>query len=155
MMKNNDRTKRDGLVPIVSRRRFVQGITAGAVAAMHWTSRPAFGETSPNTPSILTGNRFELTVDSRAVNFTGRHAGAHSINGCVPGPTLKWKEGDTVTISVVNRLKKATSIHWHGVRLPAEMDGVPGLSFAGIPAGETLRLPHTSSSERNILVPQP
>ncbi len=137
-MNSKDKTNKDRSFPLVSRRRFVQGIAAGgAVAAMRWTSRPAFGETSPCTPSILTGNRFELTVDSKPVNFTGHHASAHSINGSVPGPTLKWREGETVTVSVTNRLKKTTSIHWHGVRLPADMDGVPGLSFAGIPAGET------------------
>ena len=54
-----------------------------------------------------------------------------------PDPILRWREGDTVTIAVTNRLKGQTSIHWHGIRAPADMDGVPGLSFAGIPAGET------------------
>jgi CopA family copper-resistance protein len=52
---------------------------------------------------------------------------------------LRWREGDTVTIAVTNRMKEQTSIHWHGIRLPADMDGVPGLSFAGIPPGETFR----------------
>ncbi len=55
-----------------------------------------------------------------------------AINGSLPGPTLRWREGDTVTLRVRNRLKQDTSIHWHGIILPADMDGVPGLSFHGI-----------------------
>src|SRR5262249_25766936 len=62
---------------------------------------------------------------------------ATAINGTVPGPILHWREGDTVTIAVTNHLKEHTSIHWHGVRVPAAMDGVPGLSFAGIMPNET------------------
>jgi CopA family copper-resistance protein len=71
------------------------------------------------------------------VNYTGRPAHATAVNGSVPAPTLRWHEADTVTISVTNRLKVPTSIHWHGVRSPADMDGVPGLSFPGIAAGQT------------------
>ncbi len=135
---NKDRTENNGRFRPVSRRRFVQGMAAGgALAALRWASWPAFGETLPHTPSILEGNHFELTIDTLPVNFTGRHATAIAVNGSVPGPTLKWREGEEVTIAVTNRLKTSTSIHWHGVRLPADMDGVPGLSFAGIPAGET------------------
>jgi CopA family copper-resistance protein len=136
MSKNS--TEKDRRFGQVSRRRFVQGIAAtGMVAALRGTAWPAFGETVSHTSSILTGNHFELTIDSMPVNFAGRHAMATAINGSVPGPTLKWREGDNVTIAVTNRLKETTSIHWHGVRLPADMDGVPGVSFAGIPAGET------------------
>jgi CopA family copper-resistance protein len=62
---------------------------------------------------------------------------ATTINGSIPGPTLRWREGDTVTVAVTNKLKVPTSIHWYGTRIPSNMDGVPGLSFAGIPAGET------------------
>lgn len=135
---NNETTDKDSIFRQVSRRRFVQGMaTAGALAALRWTNGPAFGEAIPHAPPILTGSHFELTIDPMPVNFTGRRSIAIAINGSVPGPTLKWREGDTVTIAVTNRMKEPTSIHWHGVRLPAEMDGVPGLSFAGIPAGET------------------
>ncbi len=86
---------------------------------------------------MLRGKHFELAIDSLSVNFTGRRSEATAINGSVPGPTLWWKEGDTVTIAVTNRLKTPTSIHWHGIRLPADMDGVPGLSYPGIAPGET------------------
>ena len=59
------------------------------------------------------------------------------MNGSVPAPTLRWKEGDTVTLRVANTLDEDASIHWHGILLPANMDGVPGLSFHGIRPGET------------------
>ena len=122
----------------ITRRRFVQGAAAGvALAAYNWQGWPAFGETGPHNPEILSGKHFDLTIDSLPVNFTGRRSVATAINGSVPGPILRWKEGDTVTIAVTNRLKTPTSIHWHAIRLPAEMDGVPGLSFPGIAPGET------------------
>ena len=62
---------------------------------------------------------------------------ATTINGSLPGPTLRWREGDTVTIRVTNKLRESTSIHWHGIILPFQMDGVPGISFPGIAPGET------------------
>ena len=62
---------------------------------------------------------------------------ATTVNGTLPAPTLRWQEGDTVTLRVTNRLKEDTSIHWHGILLPTGMDGVPGLSFPGIRPGET------------------
>jgi len=71
------------------------------------------------------------------MNFTGRPGVAVTVNGSVPAPTLRWKEGDTVTLRVANTLTEDASIHWHGVMLPANMDGVPGLSFHGIHPGET------------------
>jgi CopA family copper-resistance protein len=86
---------------------------------------------------VLSGDHFELVIDSLPVNFTGRRVRATGVNGSAPGPMLRWREGDTVTIAVTNRLPVPTSIHWHGIRCPAEMDGVPGLSFAGIAPNET------------------
>jgi CopA family copper-resistance protein len=122
----------------ITRRRFVQGIVAGGVIAgldrLRW---PALAAQSAADPPILSGNSFKLVVEQVAVNYTGRPAHATAVNGSVPAPTVRWHEGDTVTISVTNRLKVPTSIHWHGVRSPAEMDGVPGLSFPGIAAGQT------------------
>jgi CopA family copper-resistance protein len=122
----------------LSRRRFVQGLVAGGVIAgfdlWRW---PAFAASSISEPAVLTGSHFDLVIAETPVNFTGRSRVATVINGSIPGPLLKWRERDTVTISVTNRLKVPTSIHWHGVRSPADMDGVPGLSFPGIAAGET------------------
>jgi CopA family copper-resistance protein len=122
----------------ITRRRFVQGMAVGAaLAACGWKGRSALGETALTNSAVLAGTHFDLTIDSIPVNFTGRPARATAVNGTTPGPNLRWKEGDTVILSVTNRLKHATSIHWHGVRVPADMDGVPGLSFAGIPPSET------------------
>ena len=122
----------------ITRRRFVQGLAAaGAVAAFDHGGWAALADTRPHTPPILTGTHFDLTIDYLPVNFTGRRAIATAVNGSVPGPTLRFKEGDTVTLTVTNRLKTSSSIHWHALRLPADMDGVPGLSFPGIASGET------------------
>jgi FtsP/CotA-like multicopper oxidase with cupredoxin domain len=68
-------------------------------------------------------------IGESAVNFTGKPGMATTINGMLPGPTLRWRKGDTVTIRVTNRLNEPTSIHWHGIILPYQMDGVPGISF--------------------------
>jgi len=135
------KTRIDELALLLSRRRFVQGLAVGGVVAgLELGGFPALGETGnetgPPTPETLSGNHFELTVDQLPVNFTGKNRTAVAINGSVPGPTLRWREGEVVTVTVTNRLKTPTSIHWHGMRLPAEMDGVPGLSFAGIAPGE-------------------
>ena len=146
MRKDNNAEGRS-IVPM-SRRRFVQRLAmGGAIAALDWDGWPAFGESAPHNPEILTGKHFELTIDPLPVNFTGRRSVATAINGSVPGPILKWREGDTVTIAVTNRLKVPTSIHWHAIRLPSDMDGVPGLSFSGIAPGETFsyRIPVVQS----------
>jgi len=122
----------------VSRRRFFQGVAAAGVAALvEGKFNQARAETLPHSPPILTGNHFDLAIEPHHVDFTGRRRKAIKINGSLPGPTLKWREGDTVTIAVTNHLREPTSIHWHGMRIPAEMDGVPGLSYAGIAPGQT------------------
>jgi FtsP/CotA-like multicopper oxidase with cupredoxin domain len=122
----------------LSRRRFVQGLAAGgATVALDRGAGPLFAETAHQAPATLTGDHFDLTVDYLPVNFTGMHRLATAVNGSVPGPTLRWREGETVTLAVKNRLKAMASIHWHAIRLPSGMDGVPGLSFAGIAPNET------------------
>lgn len=88
-------------------------------------------------PSILTGDTFDLSIGTQPFNVTGKDRIATSVNNSVPAPTLRFREGDTVTINVTNHLKEPTSLHWHGMLLPSAMDGVPGLSFAGIMPGET------------------
>ena len=118
------------------RRRFVQGLAAtGAVAAgVRGTTAEAAGETGS---LVLPGPRFDLTVAETSVNITGRRSTATAVNGQVPAPTLLWREGETVTINLTNRLSVPTSIHWHGINPPAAMDGVPGVSFAGVAPGAT------------------
>ena len=147
-MREDNKGKGRSILP-VSRRRFVQRLAAGgAVAALDLGEWKAFGQTDQQqTPVTLTGKDFELTIDSLPVNFTGHHSVATAVNGSVPGPILRWREGDTVTVAVTNRLKVPTSIHWHGMRVPADMDGVPGLSFRGIAPGKTFfyRIPVVQS----------
>ncbi len=125
-----------------SRRRFVQGLAAGGVLGAVPLGQHAYGQGSlpGNTDvPVLSGTTFNLTIDRLPVNFTGVTRMATAINGTLPGPTLRWKEGDTVTINVTNRLSETTSIHWHGMILPYDMDGVPGLSYPGIRPGETFQ----------------
>ena len=81
---------------------------------------------------------YNLTIDRKDVDVGGRHGESLTINGQLPGPTLHFKEGEDVTIHVTNKLKEDTSLHWHGLLLPGEMDGVPGFNnFDGIKPGET------------------
>ncbi|WP_397474984.1 copper resistance system multicopper oxidase [Pusillimonas sp.] len=128
-------------VPILPRRRFVQGLAAGGVLLGLSPLVQAAGATSVKTSTgsatVLTGTEFDLEIGESPVNFTGSPRMATTVNGSLPAPTLRWREGDTITIRVKNRLKEATSIHWHGIILPFQMDGVPGISFAGIAPGET------------------
>jgi CopA family copper-resistance protein len=85
--------------------------------------------------SVLSGTQFDLRIGEAPVNFTGRARTGTVVNGQVPAPLLRWREGDTVTLRVSNSLPVRSSIHWHGMIVPADMDGVPGLSFDGVPSG--------------------
>jgi CopA family copper-resistance protein len=123
------------LAPRLSRRRFVQGIASGAVLLS--TARNLSWAAPEGDRSILVGPEFDLTIGETTVNYTGRNRTATAINGMVPAPLLRMREGDTVTIRVTNRLPVRSSIHWHGMIVPADMDGVPGLSFPGIAPGST------------------
>jgi FtsP/CotA-like multicopper oxidase with cupredoxin domain len=118
--------------PVSTRRRFVQGL--GASGLLLAGARPAFSA-APGTE--LSGREFDLTIDELPVNFTGAPRRAVAVNGRIPAPLLRMRQGDAVTIRVTNKLREPTSIHWHGIILPADMDGVPGLSFDGIAPGAT------------------
>ncbi|TDJ76145.1 copper resistance system multicopper oxidase [Pseudomonas putida] len=116
-----------------TRRRFVKGLAAtGLLTGLGLWRTPVWALTSPGQPTVLSGSDFDLFIDQLPVNITGAAGTAMAVNGGLPGPTLRWREGDTVTLRVHNRLRQDTSIHWHGILLPANMDGVPGLSFHGI-----------------------
>jgi CopA family copper-resistance protein len=127
----------------LSRRRFVQGLAAGgAVAGLGLWPGTSWALRGPGQPNVLSGTAFDLTIGETPVNFTGRTRPAITVNGSLPAPLLRWKEGTTVNLRVANALPAGsihgdeTSIHWHGIVLPANMDGVPGLSFHGIHRGE-------------------
>lgn len=128
-------------LPVIPRRRFVQGLAAGGVLlGLSPFSRAAGMQserTSTGSAAVLSGTEFNLEIGESPVNFTGNPRMATIVNGSLPAPTLRWREGDTVTIRVKNRLSETTSIHWHGIILPFQMDGVPGISFTGIPPGDT------------------
>ena len=122
------------IVAPLSRRLFVQGVAAASAVA---STRPICRAIAAAQAAILSGTDFQLEIRPMAVNITGRARTATAINGQIPAPILRWREGDTITLTVTNWLSEPTSIHWHGVRTPSPMDGVPGLSFAGIPPGQT------------------
>lgn len=85
----------------------------------------------------LSGEDIKLTIGHTPVIIDGKTSHAVTINGTVPGPMLRLKEGQQVRIAVTNTLDEETSIHWHGLLVPTHMDGVPGVSFPGIKPGET------------------
>jgi CopA family copper-resistance protein len=121
---------------VLNRRRFVEGLALGAgLVAIGPTA--GYANERTNGPPTLRGDRFDLLVGTTPVNITGRQRTATTVNGSIPGPILRVREGDTVTFNVTNRLSEHTSIHWHGILLPNAMDGVPGLTFRGIKPGET------------------
>ena len=124
---------------VVSRRRFVQGLGfAGLVAGTGLWRLPAAQARQVSFPvPELRGATQHLHIGQLPVNFTGKARTAITVNQSLPAPVLRWREGETVNLHVHNALRDdMTSIHWHGLLLPANMDGVPGLSFDGIAPGQ-------------------
>ena len=131
-------------VSSLSRRRFVKGLaTSGALMGLNLSvGQSASAMTVPRIgQNTLSGSKFNLTYSPVKVNFTGNERLATAINGSVPAPTLRFKEGDDITLNVINHLAEDTSIHWHGLILPSAQDGVPGIStgFDGIKPGEAFQ----------------
>jgi FtsP/CotA-like multicopper oxidase with cupredoxin domain len=90
--------------------------------------------------SVSAENRtVNLDVDYKMVNFSGKSMQAIAVNNQIPGPTLHFKQGDRVTINVHNHLKEPTSIHWHGILVPWEMDGVSSISQTPIKPNHTFQ----------------
>lgn len=85
----------------------------------------------------LRGTEFDLNIGKFSFPIGGRPAHAVGVNGTVPAPLIRFREGDEITLRVHNNLMKDTSIHWHGLLVPFQMDGVPGVTFPGIKPGET------------------
>jgi len=110
--------------------------SAGALAAVHGLL-PAWARSPVGLQAQAAAREFDLTIGRTVIGIDGRRGGAVTINGAVPAPLLRFREGETVTLRVRNDLDEPTSIHWHGILLPFEMDGVPGVTFRGIPPGET------------------
>ncbi|WP_408872197.1 copper resistance system multicopper oxidase [Gluconobacter roseus] len=122
----------------LTRRRFVTGLGAGGLlATLPRTSQASSAKASSGLIPPMPSDRWHLTIGHTRISLDGKTMHAPTAGGTVPGPILRWKQGDTVSISVTNTLDEPTSIHWHGIRTPSNMDGVPGLSFGGIAPGET------------------
>jgi FtsP/CotA-like multicopper oxidase with cupredoxin domain len=116
------------------RRRFVQGLAVAGIGLGFGVVRPASATQAMRSAGELSGADMTLDIRQAAVDFTGRARTAVTVNGGVPGPTLRWREGESITLRVRNQLDTVSSIHWHGLVVPFDQDGVPGLSFEGIPA---------------------
>jgi CopA family copper-resistance protein len=120
----------------IDRRRFVNGaLGGGAAAAMAawfpaWAQSGSTGITAP-VPTV-SGNDITLHIARQTMRIDGKLSRAIGINGTVPAPLVRLKEGQTAKLTVVNDLDEDSSIHWHGLILPFQMDGVPGVSFPGI-----------------------
>lgn len=125
----------------LSRRTFLTtaALGAGSAGLGLVLPRPLWAGSGFAGLDDLSGNVFDLDIAPTPISVDGRRATATGINGSVPGPLLRWKEGDTVVLNVRNSLDTTSSLHWHGLLLPSNMDGVPGLSFDGIAPGETYR----------------
>ncbi|MDP5278498.1 copper resistance system multicopper oxidase [Sphingomonas sp. DG1-23] len=120
------------------RRRLLRGaaLAGGAAACARWM--PGWAQSvspglAPTLP-MLSGADITLRVAHQMMQVDGRRSHAIGINGTVPAPLLRLREGQTARLHVVNALDEETSVHWHGLILPFQMDGVPGVSFPGIPA---------------------
>ena len=121
-----------------TRRAMLKGaVGLGGLAAI-----PAWARAMPHGPirqgfDEVSGRVIDLAVEQGAIEVAGRSGHAFAVNGSVPGPLVRLKEGEAVTLRVANHLAQDTSIHWHGLLLPFQFDGVPGVSFPGIKPGET------------------
>ena len=124
----------------ISRRQLLKSAEAVAMLAALERLAPAYAGTQTSVagqPSELSGSTIDLVIAETHFRVDDKAVMAVTINGSVPGPLLRLREGENVTLLVTNRLKEVSSIHWHGILLPPEMDGVPGVSFAGIKPGAT------------------
>ena len=123
----------------VSRRNFMlgtAGVAASGLAMPAWAKGESLTHAAQG-PGEVSGERIALTVDNHHFAVGGRKGHAIAVNGTVPGPLVRLREGQKVRIDVTNNLHEDTSIHWHGLLLPFQFDGVPGVSFPGIRPGET------------------
>ena len=114
----------------------------GAVGLGGLAAIPAWARAMPHGPirqgfDEVSGRVIDLAVGQGVIEVAGRSGHAFAVNGSVPGPLVRLKEGEAVTLHVANYLAQDTSIHWHGLLLPFQFDGVPGVSFPGIKPGET------------------
>jgi len=123
---------------LLDRRSLLRGVALGGagLAVANWYpawAQPVSRGIAKPIPE-LSGDTISLRVAQEMVSVDGRQAHVIAMNGTVPAPLLRLREGQTVRITIDNALDEETSLHWHGLLVPFQMDGVPGLSFPGIPA---------------------
>jgi CopA family copper-resistance protein len=120
---------------MIDRRTLLRGALGLGAAGLlpDW----ALASEGMRSPPALSGDEIKLTVGHTMAKIDGRAGHAVTVNGTIPGPLIRLKEGQNVRLSVANTLDEDTSIHWHGLLVPFQMDGVPGVSFPGIKPGET------------------
>ena len=135
-MKNKRNAKFSFRQSAISRRQFVTSAIAGSTLLGLNPSSLMAQNQAMLEPVTLRGKHFDLNIGYQTVNFTGEDSLATSINNSVPAPILRWREGDEITLRVTNKLAEDSSVHWHGIILPSNMDGVPGMSFDAIHPGE-------------------
>ena len=122
--------------PVLTRRDLIRGasLAGGGLALSAWM--PAWAQpvsTGIATPlPTVSGNDIELKIAQQMMTIDGRKMRAIGVNGTVPAPLIRLREGQTVRLHVTNDLDEDSSIHWHGVLVPPQFDGVPGISFPGI-----------------------
>ncbi|GAB5347647.1 copper resistance system multicopper oxidase [Alteriqipengyuania sp. 357] len=126
-------------MPPISRRRFVQSTAAFAAASAlpmpAWARGASLGHAA-NGFGEVSGEDIELAIGNHHFTTGGRSGHAVAVNGTVPGPLIRLREGQNVRLHVTNGLEEDSSIHWHGLLVPFQFDGVPGVSFPGIRPGE-------------------
>ena len=119
------------------RRNFLRSASLAGSALVVNGLLPGWAANAAAGLQVLSGPDIALTIDHLTMTVDGRASHAIGINGSVPGPLIRLREGQRARISVTNKLHEDSSIHWHGILLPFQMDGVPGISFPGIRPGET------------------
>ncbi|MCU6453727.1 copper resistance system multicopper oxidase [Sphingomonas sp. A2-49] len=117
-----------------------RGLLRGAAAAGGGLLLPGWARAGARDLAAgretLSGDTIELRIARTTMTIDGRRSRAIGINGHAPAPLIRLREGQDVAIRVVNALDTDTSLHWHGLLVPFQYDGVPGISFPGIRAGE-------------------
>ena len=130
---------------MINRRRFLQTVSGAAsgsavlsLSGLIPTWAQSADQGNLGIPA-LHGNKFDLSIGEFPVRFNGRKGKAIGVNGAIPSPLIRFREGEEITLNVKNTLKVDGSIHWHGLLVPFPMDGVPGITFPGISPGETFK----------------
>lgn len=121
----------------LGRREFLQRISALGLLAGFERIAPGYAWALESPRTHRGGEPVDLRIHDETIDIDGELGSAMAVNGSVPGPLVRMRQGDDIVLRVSNGLDQDTSIHWHGLLVPTGMDGVPGVSFPGIPPGET------------------